>query len=569
MSQKVWIYKNKDCTAGEIAQIAKENHIPPLAALLLKNRGIVRSADISRYIKKSLEGIHDPSGLCDMDKATERVVYALEKKEKITVYGDYDVDGVTATALLVKFLKEHGADVSYYIPDRENEGYGINVMAVNKISKTGTKLMITVDCGITACGEVELAKSLGMDVIITDHHLCKEKLPSAAAVIDPKRPDSQYPFDALAGVGVAFKFVLSIARALGEKTSECFFKYVEFAAIGTVADVVSLLDENRVIVQKGITSMKNTKNAGIKALLEVSSAADRDIGAGTVAFMLAPRINAGGRLGSAEKAVGLLLSEDDEEAAELAKSLEEDNRERRVFEQKIFEEALLMIKNDTEFDKKRVIVLAQEGWHHGVIGIVASRITERFYRPCILLSCDEKGNAKGSGRSVEGFHLFDALSACSALLVKFGGHAMAAGLSLKAGDVDEFSKSINSYAEKKLGGTELIPKLDIDCELAASMVTVENAKMLEFMEPFGESNPKPVFSIRRAIIKKIDKIGADKTHLRLVMEKDGVMMNAVGFKMGEYADSKKEGDFIDAAFSLELNNFRNTLSAQLMLKDLK
>lgn len=569
MSEKIWNYKNKNYSADEVAEISRANRIPPLIALLLKNRGITEPKDIQRYIRKTLDTVHDPMGLDDMDKAAERIVRAIENKEKITVYGDYDVDGVTSTALVVKFLKRHNADVSYYIPNRESEGYGINVMAVNRISKTGTKLMITVDCGITACGEVELAKSLGMDVIVTDHHLCKEKIPAAAAVIDPKRPGSEYPFDCLAGVGVAFKLVLAVAKSLGEKTSECFYSYVELAAIGTVADVVSLLDENRVIVEKGLMSMADTKNAGIKALMSVSQADKRPVNAASVAFMLAPRINAGGRLGNAQKAVELLLCEDFKKAEELAGELEKDNCERRLCEQKIYEEALSMIEADADFENKRVIVLGQKGWHHGVIGIVASRITEKFYRPSVLISFDDKGMGKGSGRSVEGFHLFEALDACSDVLTNFGGHAMAAGVGINKNDFEAFSSKINSYAKEKLRGEDLVPKIDIDCELSPSMVTVGNARLLEYMEPFGADNPKPVFSICHSRIKRINLIGADSSHLRMTIEKDGVIMNAVGFRMGGVAEYKKAGDFADAAFTLEINNFRGEQNVQLILKDVR
>ncbi len=569
MSGKVWNYKNKDCSQEEIKELSRQGGIPPLLALLLINRGITNATAAQKYIKKTLDIIHNPIDLTDIEKATERIIYAIQNNEKITIYGDYDVDGVTATALLVKFLKNHNANVDYYIPNRENEGYGINVMAVNKIAKTGTKLMITVDCGITACGEVELAKALGMDIIITDHHLCKEKLPAAFAVIDPKREDSKYPFDALSGVGVAFKLALAIAKELGEKTSNCFYEYVELAAIGTIADVVNILDENRVIVQKGILSMSQTKNEGIKALLKVSEANKHPINTTTISFMLAPRINAGGRLGSADKGVELLLCDNPHEAEMIANELEKSNLDRRVCEQKIFQEAIAMIESDVDFDKKRVIVLGKEGWHHGVIGIVASRICEKFYRPTILVSFDEKGAGKGSGRSVEGFHLFNALSESSDILTNFGGHAMAAGIGININDMEEFSKRLNENFENKFKETENVPKIDIDCELSPEMITIKNAQMLEYMEPFGEGNPKPIFSISGARVKKIEQMGSDKNHLKLVIEKDDVIMNAVGFRMGEYKNFKKSGDFVDVAFILEKNNFRGEESAQLILKDIK
>lgn len=567
--EKIWDYKNKSFSKEEIADFARSNGIPPLVALLLLNRGINEPERVKKYIKKSLDAINDPFLLNDMDKAAERVVSALKNKEKITVYGDYDVDGVTSTALLVRFLKEHGAEVSYYIPSREKEGYGINVMAINKISKTGTKLLITVDCGITSVGEVELAKTLGMEVIITDHHLCKEKLPSAAAVIDPKRPDSEYPFPALAGVGVAFKLALAVAKELGESTSDCFYKYAEFAAIGTVADVVDLLDENRVIVQKGIELMQNSKYVGVRALLSVSGADKKPVDAVSIAFMLAPRINAGGRLDSAAKAAELLITDDEERAEELALALEEDNSERRSCEQEIYEEALKLIEADEKFDSKKVIVLAKEGWHHGVIGIVSSRITEKFYRPSILLSIDKDGKCKGSGRSVEGFNLFNALSDSAELLTSFGGHSMAAGVALNKKDLEAFSERINKYAESVMTEQELIPKLSIDCELSPGVITPKNIRLLDFMEPFGAANPKPIFTVSNAVIRRLELIGENKNHIRMVIEKNGVLLNAVGFRMAWAAETKRVGEYVSCAFSPEINHFRGEEKVQLMLKDVK
>lgn len=569
MTEKIWEYKNKTLTRAEISAFAELCKIPPLAALLLLNRGVNTPEKAKKYIRKSLDAVHDPFLLNDMDKCAERIVSAIEKKEKITVYGDYDVDGITSTALLVRFLRDRGANVSYYVPNREKEGYGVNVMAINKIAKSGTKLLITVDCGITSVGEVELAKTLGTEVIITDHHLCKEKLPAALAVVDPKRPDSQYPFPALAGVGVAFKTALAVAKLLGEKTSDCFFKYVELAAVGTIADVVDLLGENRVIVQKGLELMKNSAYPGIRALLKSSGAAARTVGSTSVAFMLAPRINAIGRMADAQKAVELMLTDDDGEADALAAELESANSQRRSAEREIYEEALEMIENDEEASNKNVIVLAKENWHHGVIGIVASRITEQFYKPSILLSIDKNGKCKGSGRSIEGFNLFEALTDSAELLTAFGGHGAAAGLSLSKEALGDFSARINNYAKKTLKKSDMIPKLSIDCEISPAALTVGGVKMLEFIEPFGEANPKPVFSISNAVVKKIDLIGENKNHVRMTIEKNGASFNAVGFKMEQIAREKRPGDLISCAFSPEINRFRGEESIQLMIKDVK
>lgn len=565
----LWKYKTTASSSNEAEKLSNEAKIPKFLSLLLINRGIKTANEAHAYLNKTLAAIHDPALFAGMNRATDRIVKAIENREKITIYGDYDVDGVTSTALLMNFFKDHNIDADYYIPDRESEGYGINVMAINKISKSGTKLLITVDCGITACGEIELAKSLGMDVIVTDHHLCKDKIPNALAVIDAKQPDCEYPFDSLAGVGVAFKLALSIAKALGEKTSDCFFSYVELAAIGTIADIVPLKNENRVIVEKGLQSLANPKNIGLRELIKSAGADERKINATSVAFMLAPRINAGGRLGSASTGVELFLCKDSEKAVTLANELESANNERRICEQEIFEEAMEMIENDDEFQKKKVIVLAKKGWHHGVIGIVASRITEKFYRPSIIISLDDKGRGKGSGRSIDGFHLFNALNECSDILTNFGGHSAAAGVSLNEKDINAFSAKINSIAEKIITDDMLVPKLDIDFELPPAMATLENAAMLEYMEPFGADNAKPVFSISNAVIKNITKIGSDSTHLRLIIEKNGITMNSIGFRMADFADEKTIGDSVNVAFTLEINNFRGNKTIQLMLKDLQ
>lgn len=568
MTDKIWKYKNKLLKPEKVAEISAKYKIPKVISTILLNRGIEED-DFNAFLRKSMRDIKNPNLMLDMDKATERIIKAINNKEKIVIYGDYDVDGITSTALMYEFLSSQGADVSYYIPDRRDEGYGINIMAVNKLFKQGTKLLITVDCGITAIGEVEFANLQGMDVIITDHHTCKDRLPTAAkAIINPKRPDCDYPFEGLAGVGVAFKLVLSLAIALGMNTTECFNRYVDIVAIGTIADVVPLLDENRIIVDKGIKALCRPTRPGIRAIIEVAGAANRPINASTIAFAIAPRLNAAGRLGSAKTAVELLLTRDENEARKIALELDAENKERQATEQKIYDEALKIIAADPNFEKKKVIVLANEGWHQGVIGIVASRINDLYYKPCILIS-HHNGIGKGSGRSIPGFNLFDALSHCEKYLTDFGGHAVAAGLNVNMSDLEDFTKAINKYADEVLSDNDMIPNIEIDCPVTERYITLENAHMLSRLEPFGMDNDKPMFAITKAETAFAAAVGAENKHLRLRIAKNGTYINCIGFCMGPYANRLHQGSVIDIAFQIDINHYQGNENVQLILKDIK
>lgn len=567
MVEKIWQFRNKNLKREDIESIAQGLHIPPVFVTILMNRGI-KTDDMMPFLKKSMQSIINPMEMTDMDKAAERIKRAIDENEKIVVYGDYDVDGITSTALLYDFLISAGAEAEYYIPDRKGEGYGINIMAVNKLIKQGAKLMITVDCGITAIGEVEFAVLQGMDVIITDHHTCKERIPTAAvAIVNPKR-DEEYLFRELAGVGVAFKLALAAAMKLGIKTIDVFNRYIDLAAIGTVADVVPLTGENRVIVDRGLKSLRKTKRLGIKALLERCGIRRESINTASIAFAIAPRLNASGRLGRAETGVRLLLSKDPAEAAEIAAELDEQNKERQLTEQKIFDEAMEIIAGDPNFSKKKVIVLAKEGWHHGVIGIVASRICEKFYRPCILISYSN-GIGKGSGRSIDGFDLFNALSACEDCLTQFGGHKIAAGLTINISDLDRFIEKINKYADENLKESDMIPKVKIDCAVSERSITLNSAELLSRLEPFGTGNEKPVFLLSGAVIAYISAVGADRKHLRLSIQKNGRQINCIGFYMGEFAKVFHQGDMIKLAFHMDINNYQNNRTVQLILKDIK
>lgn len=566
MQGKIWNYKNKALSKEEIEEFSSACGIGPAMAVILLNRGIKTPKAVNSYMKKSLEDIHNPFMLDGMEEAVCRILSAINEKEKIVIYGDYDVDGITATATVYKFLKSQGADVTYYIPDRFSEGYGLNILAINKMARDGAKLMITVDCGITAVGEVEFAKTQGLDIIITDHHTCREELPKAVSVINPKRADSSYPFSGLAGVGVAFKLVLALAIKLGMNTRQVFMEYVDMVALGTIADVVPLIDENRVIADKGINSIEQTNNKGIRALMDLAGAGGKSIDANAVAFFASPRLNAAGRLENASLSVELMICEEDARAKEIAEHLDELNNRRKAIEQKIYEEALE--KAEEMGEDQLVYVISGENWNHGVIGIVASRISEMFYRPCILISVED-GKGKGSGRSVPEMNLFDALSDSEDLLTAFGGHSQAAGLSISEENIPEFTKKINEFAKKNIDVATLVPKLLIDCSLSGASVTMQAAKMIESLAPFGEGNELPVFSMQGLKVLACQSMGVDKKHLRLRLSDGTNIFNAVGFGMGEYAEKLTPGMNVAVAFNMNINIYQGSENLQLILKDIK
>ncbi len=561
------MFSNKFNNNPNIKKVSDAIGIPPVIAAILLNRGIEGEDNCAAFLSKSIKNVHHPFLLKDSQKAALRIKTAIEEKEQIVIYGDYDVDGITSTAILYLFLKSLGANVSYYIPNRSDEGYGINMIALSKIQKGGAKLLITVDCGITAVGEVELAKAMGLEVIITDHHTCKETIPNAYAVINPKQPDCTYPFKDLAGIGVAFKLILATALTMNLSAKKYFDEYIDIVAIGTIADVVSLTDENRVFVSIGLNALKKTKNLGLSALLKSSQISEKPVNTGLISFMIAPRINAAGRVGSAKTAVELLVTEDSSKAIEIAAALESENQSRQQTEQEIMHEAHQIIENDSDFKNKKVVVLSKENWHHGVIGVVASRLVDKYYKPTILISLTD-GLGKGSGRSIKGFNLFDALTNCSDLLLKFGGHELAAGLGLNANDIAEFDKKINEYAKENMPDEALIPYINIDAILDIGDLTVENAEKISLLEPFGMGNSQPIFSIMNVSLLSQRTIG-DGRHVRLSLSKNGKTIEAIGFNMAAVASSFVVGSKIDIAFNMNINNYKGDKHLQIVLKDLR
>lgn len=562
MLKKKWLLKEFD--KERVLEISKKFKISPLTAIILYNRGIRNDDEIEKFLSKDLSVMYDPFLMCDMDKAVGRILAAKDGGEKITIYGDYDVDGITAIAILYKHLSEMGISVDYYIPDRMQEGYGVNRDALDKIKAAGTALIITVDTGITAVEECEYAREIGLDVIVTDHHECKEIIPDVYAAIDPKRKDCGYPFKSLAGVGVVFKLIQALD---GNKSlPDLMEKYADLMCLGTVADISPLIDENRIIVTEGLKRFNKTKNIGLKALIDVSTSG-KAITTSTIGYIIAPRINASGRLGCASRSVELFLTDNEENAHNLALSLCEENTLRQQTEQKMFKEALEYIENHPEIKDDKILVIPHENWHHGIVGIVSSKITEKFYKPSILFAIDGT-EAKGSGRSVSGFNLFDALENSSDLLEKFGGHELAAGLTIKAENIEAFRKRINDYSKDSISETMLMPTIMLDAAIKVPYITIDTVHEINRLQPFGVDNPTPSFAVKNIKIHKIS-VMSDGKHLRMTLLKDGKYLDSVGFGMGEYYHHLEEGDIIDVAFALDINDYKGFQNVQLILKDIK
>lgn len=552
--------------SDRVKQLAAETGYPEVFAGLLMARGVHNKEEAQRFLYPSEKNMYDPFLMKGMEAAVCRISQAMDAREKITIYGDYDVDGITATSILYLYLTKAGADVNYYLPDRMSEGYGLNEHAVRMLAETGTKLMVTVDTGISAIVECRLAKSLGMDVVITDHHECREELPEAVAVVDAKQPGETYPFLYLAGCGVSYKLVQGLKAYRNDQTD--ITEYLELAAVGTVADIVPLYDENRIIVSEGFKRMKHPANMGLGKLLE-SAGYDfkRKITSGFIGFGLAPRLNAGGRMGDARRGVRLFTTNSEEEAASIAADLAVENEHRKETEQLILKQVTENVENSEAIRNSRVMVVAGEGWHHGVIGIVSSRIKDMYYRPNILLSVED-GVAKGSARSIEGFNLFDALCTCSDLMIKFGGHAAAAGMSLKAENVPELARRLNEYAKIHMDSQMLVPVQRPELRLKPSEVTVELIELIQRMEPFGQDMPEPLAEISGQL-SEVRKIGADGATLRMKIMDHRRSLGTVGFRRSIMAEYYSAGMDVSIAGNLDINYYMDRQYPQMILKDVK
>ena len=593
--RKVWsqafergVKKNDDM----IASMSEELNISDILAILLYNRGYHTAGEAKKFICFETANLHDPYLLNDMDVAVERIEKAVQNKEKIYIYGDYDVDGVTSASILYLYLHSKGADVGIKIPKRDSEGYGVSCDAVKIMAQEGTKLIVTVDTGITAADEITFASELGIDVVITDHHECRSELPPAVAVVNPHREDSTYPFCELAGVGVAFKLICALEMHECEKRGEpvidgirrVCYEYADLAAIGTIADVMPLVDENRLIVSLGLKQIVNTKRCGLSALIDAASmnksssetqpARKKKITSSFVGYAIAPRINAAGRISDAMIAVRLLLCDDEVEAQKAAEELCEINHMRQQEENRIAEKAYSIIEEQGLAQNNKVIVLEDNLWQQGIVGIVSSRITEKYGLPSILISFassydgEELGTdlGKGSGRSIKGMNLVGALAHCEEHLVKYGGHELAAGLTIQRSQIEEFKKCINEYAAEVLSEEDFKISFYADCEIDMKDITMDLAQDLSLLEPYGVGNPSPTFIMRDVTVQRVMSIGGGK-HTKLLLHKDGISLYAMYFGTSASSLGFDVGDTIDVLFNIDINDFRNVKSVQLIIED--
>lgn len=559
MSYKRWVVRDAD--KERASAISEKFNIDPFIAFMLVSRGIEDDLSVSRFLSDSCELV-SPFSFTDMEEASFVIGDAVDNGDKICIYGDYDSDGVTSTALLYSFLKDEGADVCYYIPDREKEGYGLNMLAIDKIYNMGVNLIVTVDNGISAIDEANHIYELGMSLVVTDHHQLSSELPRAEAVVNPHRPENALTFRDYCGVGVAFKLVCAMSD---EDDSVMLKRYADLVAIGTIADVMPLTDENRVLVKAGLNIINSAPRQSIQAFID--SNGNKKYSSTDIAFQLCPRINAMGRMGDASRAVEFLINEDADECKFMCSQLSLENSNRQQTEKDIFENTQKQIADNPALISDRVIVLAGEGYHFGVIGIVASRIVDKYGKPAIVIGIDENGVAHGSARSVEGFNIFEAISSCDDLLIRFGGHPLAAGITLEPGDIDAFRKRINSYALENYPSMPA-QELTLDCKLSPFYLSLDLVDNLSMLEPYGEANPQAVFGIFNMKLISVTPISEGK-HIRLELEKKGRRIRAVKFGVTAQTFAYSPGDFLSLAVKVSKNLFRDKMYLSVQAVDIK
>ena len=556
--QKKWIIKEPDTKIVE--DLHKNLGINKIVCQILANRGINNSEEARRFLRADLGDLRSPLALKDMDRTVNRIKKAISHKENILIFSDYDVDGITSCAILQKSLKKLGAEISHYIPHRIKEGYGLNLNAVKIACRQNVKLLIALDCGIKSFKEVNALNNHGIDTIIIDHHQPEDNaLPQASAIINPKRKDCSFGFDNLAAVGLVYKLICVLEDTKKDN-------YLDLVTLGTIADVVPLVDENRIIVKRGLEFIKQASNFGIKALIEASGLKDKEINPARVSFILAPRINASGRVDSAQDSLELLLSQTYERAQELAANLNKHNRNRQKIEEEVFKEALDLIEHKVNFKEHHIIVLSKEDWHIGVLGIVASKIAEKFFRPTIIISLKD-GMGKGSGRSIMGFHLFDALLGCRYHLREFGGHAHAVGLSIEKKNIQDFTVDLNNIAKERIELAQLKPTLEIDAQLPLLFLERDLIEEIKELEPFGLGNSRPVFSSHNLTIKSYPTILGRDTIKFWVTDQERTY-EAIGFGFKDFAPYIIPSKKIDLAYNLSLDNWKDN-SILLEIRDLK
>lgn len=559
-----WVFR-KPSPPEKIKTILENNNFNNIIAQLVFDRDLGSPELVRDFFYPRLEKLHNPFDMCDMERAVQRLITALREGEHILIYGDYDVDGITAVSLLYEAIFKLGGKVSFYIPNRITEGYGLSKQGINTARERGVSLIITVDCGITAVHEVDVAVQKGVDVIICDHHEPSDTLPNATAILNPRRLDCHYAFKELAGVGVAFKFLQGLYSTLGYDATY-LYPFLDLVAIGTAADIVPLIDENRILVKYGLERINNNPRRGIFALLESSSLIGREIGVNLIVFVLAPRINAVGRMSTAKKAVHLLTSSSLQQSRNIARVLESENKLRRGFDETTCQEAIDIITHTIDLDNTKILVLAKENWHPGVIGIVASRITERYNRPTILISIKD-GIGKGSARSIINFDIYTALNSVSHLLDNFGGHKYAAGLTIRAENVAKLREELKLISERIISREELIPTLEVQSEISLNQLDARFLKWLKLFAPYGPQNMRPIF-----VSKNLEIVGepavVGNNHLKLKVKENGIVIDAIAYNFGEVKyDMKSMGQRIDAAYVIEENTWNGQTTVQMRIKD--
>ena len=542
--------------------------IPKMAAELLYRKGLHSAAEVKEFFHPSLHGLYDPNLFPDMEKAVQRINKAIESAEKITIYGDYDVDGTTATALLYLGLKRIGAMIDYYIPHRMIDGYGLSLGSLDVLRERGSSLIISVDCGVNALEEIAAINAMGMEIIITDHHNPKDELPPAFAIINPKLQGCGYPFEHLAGVGVAYKLLMAVYRSRGINSDENILKYMDLVAVGTIADIVPLTSENRIFASIGLQHLIEKKNLGLNALTQISGMNQKNLDTTDIVFGIAPRINAAGRMGSASVSVELLISTDETKSMELAENIEHQNSLRQQEDQKTFHEACEIIeKKYKDLANTSCMVISSDDWHQGVIGIVASKLVEKYYRPVIMISFKD-GFGSGSGRSVADFDLFEALKHTEQHLHSFGGHKYAVGLTIYQEYIDRFENELTRYVADNLRLEQIKPPLQIDHNIELYDINSTLLDAIERFAPFGPDNNRPVFLTSNVSVGSYP-YNVGRNHLKLKVVKDGINLDLIGYNMGDYLSLLKKTSILDIAYTLEYNRFGNKTSIQGKLRDLK
>lgn len=560
-----WVIAPRDPLAE--TEIAVATGIHPLVVAVLRNRGLTTGQEIADFLNPSVEKLHDPGLLPDMEAVVERLDRAVERRERILIHGDYDADGLTSTALLCQVLAKFGCEVQYYIPHRVHEQYGLSVPAIQRAAQLGVSLLIAVDCGVTGHEAIAQAQAVGVDVVVIDHHEPGPELPAGALVVDPKREDARYPERELAAVGLVFKVASALCQSQRVSATSLQRAFLDLVAVGTIADVVPLRGENRILAAAGLEILANTRSHGLRALLDICGVTG-PVRTSDIAFRIAPRLNAVGRMGDGTDGLDLLLTDDPQEARRLALHLDNTNRQRQQTQGSAYREALKLISEQVDLDRDRVIVLSSPDWHIGVVGIVASKILEQWHRPTIIL-VEQEGQLRGSARSIPGFDITEALQECAGTLIRFGGHALAAGLALNPKDLEEFRQRLNLVAAERLSAEQLVPQVCIDAVVRLDEIDEQLLIELERLEPYGHSNPQPLFLSREVEVLDAYRVGAEERHLKMHVRQKDRVVEAIGFGLGNQGDRIGPGDCLDLCYTPEINEYQGTRSLQLRLEALR